>query len=399
MTAITQVAITQAAILVGGRGTRLGTLSATLPKPLQPVGNRTFLAWQLRELCRYGIEDVLLLAGYQAGAVADAVPALVAGLPRPLRVRCLTEPAPAGTGGALHHAGPDLAERFLLLNGDSWLDTPLAPMLTGTGAWVLAHPVPDAARFGTVRLQRERVIAFEEKGPAGPALINAGTYAFDRSVLDLTRPVCSLEHDVLPELAAAGGLRAVVADGYFIDIGLPETLAMAQAGLSARLQRPALFLDRDGVINHDNGYVGTRDRFHFVDGALAAIAAATCAGWHVFVVTNQSGIARGYYDEAAFQTLMRWVLDQVLAAGGTIDDVRFCPHHPAATVDAYRADSDWRKPSPGMIIDLLTRWQLDPARCVLVGDQPTDLAAAAAAGVRGVLFQGGDLRDCVLPLL
>ena len=117
-------AIRQAAILIGGRGTRLGPLTASTPKPLLPCGDRPFLAWQLRELCRYGVDEVLLLAGHQAGDVVAALPALAAGLPRPMRLECVTEPSPAGTGGALFHAGPRLAERFLLLNGDSWLDTP-----------------------------------------------------------------------------------------------------------------------------------------------------------------------------------------------------------------------------------------------------------------------------------
>ena len=397
--------IRQAAILVGGLGTRLGPLTAITPKPMLPCGDRLFLAWVLHELCRYGIEETLLLTGYLAGTVAEAIPDLVARLPRPMRLRCLAEPAPAGTGGALFHAREHLAERFLLLNGDSWLDTPLGPLLAAHDpanviCRMLLRPVPDAARYGTVDVDGERVLAFREKdGLGGPANINAGVYAFDRRVLERVTAQCSLERDVMPALAVTDALRATAAQGYFIDIGVPDDLARAQTELPARLRRRALFLDRDGVINHDHGYVGTPDRFHFVDGALDAIAAATRAGWHVFVVTNQSGIGRGFYDEPAFQALMRWVLDKVLAAGGTIDDVRYCPHHPDATIAEYRRQSDWRKPAPGMILDLLIRWQLDPAQCVLVGDQPSDLAAAAAAGMPGVLFQGGDLRDTILPLL
>ena len=397
--------IRQAAILVGGLGTRLGALTAETPKPLLRCGDRPFLAWVLRELCRYGIEETLLLTGYLAGTVDRALPGLAAELPRPMRLLCLAEPTPAGTGGALFHARAHLAERFLLLNGDSWLDTPLGPLLAADDpapviGRMLLRPVPDAARYGIVDTDGERVVAFREKdGRAGPASINAGIYRLDRRVLDRVSASCSLERDVMPALAMDGALRATVAGGYFIDIGVPDDLEGAQTELPARLRRRALFLDRDGVINHNHGYVGTQDRFDFMDGALEAIAAATRAGWHVFVVTNQSGIARGLYDEAAFDTLMRWLSDRVLAAGGTIDDMRYCPYHPDATVDAYRRDSDWRKPAPGMILDLLTRWELDPAQCVLVGDQLSDLAAACAAGVPGVLFHGGDLRDTVLPLL
>ena len=99
------------------------------------------------------------------------------------------------------------------------------------------------------------------------------------------------------------------------------------------------------------------------------------------------------------QELHRWMLEEALQSGGTIDDVRYCPFHPEAAVPAYRRSSPWRKPEPGMILDLLRAWNLDPRRCALVGDQATDMAAAAAAGVAGYLFPGGDLAEFVGPIL
>jgi D-glycero-D-manno-heptose 1,7-bisphosphate phosphatase len=163
--------------------------------------------------------------------------------------------------------------------------------------------------------------------------------------------------------------------------------------------RSALFLDRDGTINVDHGYVGTRERFEWIPGAREAVRLATAAGWLVFIVTNQSGVARGYYDEAAVVALHDWVIEEIRRAGGTIDDVRYCPMHPEATIAQYRGVSDWRKPAPGMILDLIRAWQLDPANCVMVGDQPSDMEAAAAAGIAGHLFPGGDLAQFVAPLL
>jgi D-glycero-D-manno-heptose 1,7-bisphosphate phosphatase len=203
----------------------------------------------------------------------------------------------------------------------------------------------------------------------------------------------------MPRLARAGALRGTVGEGYFRDIGVPEDFARSQTEIPATLRRRALFLDRDGVINVDHGYVGSRDRFEWIPGAREAIVAATRAGWHVFVVTNQSGIARGRYDQAAFHGLMDWIADEVRASGGTIDDLRHCPFHPDATVPAYRAHSDWRKPAPGMLLDLIRVWELDPARCVMIGDQQTDLEAARVAGVHGHLFSRGDLMAFVGPLL
>ena len=171
------------------------------------------------------------------------------------------------------------------------------------------------------------------------------------------------------------------------------------ARLPCQPPRPALFLDRDGTINIDHGYVGTRERFEWMPGALDAIRLATEAGWHVFVVTNQSGVARGFFDEAAVDALHAWMVDEVRLAGGNVDDIRVCPFHEQATIPRYRRASDWRKPAPGMILDLIQRWSLDPARCMLVGDQPSDMGAAQGAGIVGHPFRGGNLSDLVAPLL
>ena len=148
----------------------------------------------------------------------------------------------------------------------------------------------------------ELVTAFHERPASGlPAgdepvggVINGGIYAFDRRVLDEVSSVCSLERDVMPRLASRGALRGTLAAGWFIDIGVPADLTKARAELPKRLRRPALFLDRDGTINVDHGWVGTRERFDWIDGARAAVRLATEAGWHVFIVTNQSGVARGH---------------------------------------------------------------------------------------------------------
>ncbi len=163
--------------------------------------------------------------------------------------------------------------------------------------------------------------------------------------------------------------------------------------------RPALFLDRDGTINVDHGYVGTRDRWDWVPGARDAVRLASGAGWRVFVVTNQSGVARGLFDEAAVKDLHAWMRAELGAHGGTIDDIRVCPHHPEAAVERYRVVCPCRKPAPGMILDLIGAWGLDPTRCILVGDQARDLQAAAAAGIRGYGFDGVDLRATIAPLL
>jgi D-glycero-D-manno-heptose 1,7-bisphosphate phosphatase len=394
---VLHVTIRQCAVLVGGRGTQLGAVTADLPKPMLPCGDRPFLAWLLREFVRFGVEEFLLLTGYLSAEVEARVQTLSTFLPLEARIVVCEEPMRGGTGGAVFHARERLDERFLLCYGDSLFDCNLARLLSDASAdepavvgRMMLRRLDDASRDGVVVLDGNRVREFRERPPAGMAgVINAGIYLFDRRLVDELVPSCSLEADIMPRLAARGVLRGTVGEGYF----------RAQQEIPRVLRRRALFLDRDGVVNVDHGYVGTRDRFEWMPGAREAIRAATGAGWHVFVVTNQSGVARGHYDEAAVAELHAWMTDEVRRAGGTIDDIRYCPYHEEAVVPAYRRASDWRKPAPGMLLDLMRAWELDPARCVLIGDQESDMAAAKAAGIDALRFPGGNLAKFVRPII
>ena len=175
---------------------------------------------------------------------------------------------------------------------------------------------------------------------------------------------------------------------------------IASDDASGYAYRPAAFLDRDGVLNHDDGYVHRPDRVRWIDGARQAVRRFNAAGFRVFVVTNQSGVARGLFDDAAVQALHRWMAAEIAHSGGRIDDWRYAPHHPQAVDVRFRhPDHPWRKPNPGMLEDLMAHWPTDRARSLLIGDQPRDLAAAAAAGVEGRLFPGGDLDAFTAALL
>jgi D-glycero-D-manno-heptose 1,7-bisphosphate phosphatase len=156
--------------------------------------------------------------------------------------------------------------------------------------------------------------------------------------------------------------------------------------------KPALFLDRDGVLNEDRGYVHRWEDFRWIAGAREAVAAFNRAGWLVIVVTNQSGVGRGYYTEEAMHALHARMAEDLAAAGGRIDAFYHAPQHPESRLAAYRhPDPPLRKPNPGMLLQALQDWPVDREASLMVGDKPSDLEAALRAGIRGVLFPGGDL--------
>ena len=156
-------------------------------------------------------------------------------------------------------------------------------------------------------------------------------------------------------------------------------------------RRPAAFLDRDGVLIEDTGYPHDPAAVRWIAGAPQAVARLNREGFFVFVVTNQSGVARGLYGEEQVHALHRWMAERLAEAGARIDAFEHCPHHPEAPLPAFRRDCRRRKPAPGMIEDLLRAWPVERAGSFLIGDKPSDLAAAAAAGLPGHLFPGGNL--------
>jgi D-glycero-D-manno-heptose 1,7-bisphosphate phosphatase len=164
--------------------------------------------------------------------------------------------------------------------------------------------------------------------------------------------------------------------------------------VSAALPTPqrAAFLDRDGVINLDHGYVFRPQDFEFVPGTLAAARRLHEAGWALVVVTNQSGIGRGLYSEDDYRTLDAWMRAEFAAAGAPLAGTYFCPHHPSEARGAYRRECDCRKPAPGMLLTAARELNLDLAASAMFGDKASDLEAARAAGVPLRYLLGTDGR-------
>lgn len=157
----------------------------------------------------------------------------------------------------------------------------------------------------------------------------------------------------------------------------------------------ALFLDRDGVVNVDTGYVHLIEELVFVDGIFDLAREATGAGFHLVIVTNQAGIGRGLYSEEQYQALTSHILSRFVTEGAPIAKAYHCPYHPELGIGEYRRHSDWRKPEPGMLLQAQKELGLDLGRSMLVGDRSSDIEAARRAGVgRAVLFtHAGSIVD------
>lgn len=157
--------------------------------------------------------------------------------------------------------------------------------------------------------------------------------------------------------------------------------------------RPALFLDRDGVINVDRGYVAKIDDFEWIDGAIDCVRNFKARDWLVFIVTNQSGIAFGHYTEDDMQTVHDYMCSGFEAGGTSVDAIYSCPYHADGSLPPYRKDSFDRKPKPGMLLQAMGEFPVRRELSFLIGDKQTDIDAAHAAGVGGFLFKSGNLAQ------
>lgn len=398
-----QERVRQAIILVGGAGKRLGHLTMNTPKPLMPIDNDVvFLDLVIKELARQGFSEVVLLAGYLSEQIQEKYQDLVV---FDAKIDVVVEEAALGTAGALLQVKDRLAPLFMVLNGDSYfefnfrkLESELYANQKAIGAIALRH-CSSSGRYGNVILDDSgKIQSFLEKTnicDKGTAMMNGGIYMFRRGITDfIDGQPCSMEYDVFPALAQSGLLRGQVGDGYFIDIGLPSSLETCRNTIGGLSKRPALFLDRDGVLNLDRGYTHQVEDLVWVDGAKETILQANNMGFRVLVVTNQAGIARGYYSEQEMHAFHERMNNELAMIGAFIDKFYYCPFHAKASILKFRQDNhSHRKPNAGMLLDAISEWDVDVEKSFLVGDNWTDIEAAKAVGVEAYLFTGGSLFE------
>lgn len=240
---IPSVTSTAAVVLAGGFGTRLPEVSATRPKPMADVEDRPFLEYLLEHLRQRGVRDVVLSTGYKSEVIEQH---FGDGRAFGLNIRCVREPEPLGTGGALRLALPFVGDRALVLNGDTFVDVDVTGFLgaharQGAVASLLAVEHSDASRFGRMSVEGERLVGFAEKSTdRAPGLISAGVYLLERRVIEAIatgRPT-SFEREVVPRLLADGAhVRVHRHEGHFEDIGVPESLSAFRARVRTLRER------------------------------------------------------------------------------------------------------------------------------------------------------------------
>jgi histidinol-phosphate phosphatase family protein len=386
-----------AVVLAGGRGTRSADPSKA--KLAQEIGGESLMHRHVDLLAGSEVHEALVVAGH----LGEQVQVLCDGFDHPdVRVRVVHEDEQRGTVAALRLAADETdADEFLVILGDILMSFPVDDLLarwraSGKRVAVAVHPSTHPEDSDAAFPSHDghvMVVAKSEPRDSIPNMSSAGLFAITRDGLARYGACRDVGSDVLPAAAANGDLFAYVSSHYFKDTGTPHRLDAARADYDSgafsrrgnRDSRPALFLDRDGVINPAMPEVYEPEAYRLLPGVAHAIRTANAAGVPVLVVTNQPGIAKGFMTEQTHEAI-RARMDRLLGADGAfVDDYVYCPHHPDGGFDGevpeLKVACRCRKPAPGMLLDLAERHGIDLSRSVMVGDTDRDAGAAEAAGV------------------
>lgn len=381
----------EAIVLAGGLGTRLREAVPDLPKCMAPVAGHPFLYYVINYLRRQGIQRIVFSLGYKHEVIEDYLAREFS----TLQYDCCIEEEPLGTGGAIQLAlQKTTGEDVFVVNGDSFFAFDAQQLLTlhhqtKADCTLALKPMQQFSRYGVVTTnEQQQILSFREKQYYESGLINAGVYLVQKAAfLKIGFPAkFSFEKEYLEQFVNEGTFSGAAADGYFIDIGIPEDYNRAQHDfqappftLAALTSDWTLFLDRDGVINEEKpeSYVFHKDEFRFYPGVPEAIHKFTQYFRHVIVVTNQRGIGKGLMDEAALQGIHDLLSDEIKKSGGHIPAIYF-----ATAVDSR---DFFRKPNPGMALQAAADFpDIDLTRSVMVGNNISDMKFGRNAGMRTI---------------
>lgn len=406
----------EVAILAGGMGTRLRARTGNLPKPMAPVLGKPVLE-HLIELCRaHGFTRIALLVHYEHEAISDH---FGDGARLGVSLTYCIEQDARGTAGALRDALPALADRFLVLYGDTYADVDLRAVwdhharrhaTDGMAGTLLLHPNDHPHDSDLVEVDAAGAIVAlrpypHPEGSRYRNLVNAALYVLEAASLPDMLPVegkADLAKHTFPAMLAAGlGLSAYVTPEYIKDMGTPERLDKVERDLrvglpdrlSSRARRAAVFLDRDGTLNEEVEHLRRVEDLRLLAGAGEAVRALNRAGLLAVGVTNQPVVARGDVTLAGLAAIHAELDHQLGLHGAYLDRLYVCPHHPHSgypgEVTALKIDCECRKPKTGLFDRACSDLDIDRRASWMVGDTSTDMLAGARAGARTILVRTG----------
>ena len=364
-------------ILAGGKGSRIKSLLKKKPKPMAIFNKKPFLEYIIQSYSKYHFKNIFVLAGYKSGEIFSKFENKHYNC---TSITCLKERKPMGTAGALNILKKKRINDFILINGDTFLEVNLNKLVKscsensyGSLTLIKNKSYKSNKKLVSMGIKNNKII-YQKKNN----FMNGGVYFFKKKILKFIKNKnTSLEDQLLPGLIKKRKISGLVVKNFFLDIGTPKNFNRAKNLLLKNCTKAAAFLDRDGVINYDTGYVHKIKDFKFRPGVITGLKFLRNKNYYVFIVTNQAGIGRGIYNENQFYELQNNLKEKLQKKDIFFDDINFCPYHPDAKIKKYRKITDLRKPGNLMIKQIENKWHIKRKKSFMIGDKISDKICAA----------------------
>ena len=377
--------INQAVIVCGGLGTRLGNITKKTPKPLLHINGKTILEHLIKNLSRFGFREVLLLCYYKKNLFRNKFHNKTF---YGIKIKCIMDKKLLGTSASLLNAKKYLEKNFLFCNGDTFFDINIYDLINSFSkkkllAFVALKKIENKKKGMTVIMSIKKNFLRSDK----KKYINSGVIIFSKKIIKFLKKKGSLEKDVYPTIINQNKMGGKTYKNDFIDMGTPKDLKRLPNFLKKIYFKPAVFLDRDGVINKDIGYLYKIRDVIWRKNINDFIKKYNDNNYYIVIITNQSGIGRGYYKEQDVVKLHSWMKNKIRLSGGNIDKIYFAPYYKHSKFSKYRKKRNMRKPNIGMILKAKRELNINLKKSILIGDNKTDELCAIKAGIKYKILQ------------
>lgn len=363
-------------ILAGGKGSRIKKYLNNNPKPMVKFNNIFFLNYIINNLVKYPFNRIFILTRFKNKIIFKKFHNKFFNF---TKIKCIKENNYMGTGGALYNLKKEKIDDFILVNGDTIFDIDINDLIKlrdknkiGSIALTKNNRNINSQKLNRLSL-RYKNIFYSNKGN----LMNGGIYFFNKKIFSFVKDKSqSLENDIIPKLIKKRKIVGKIYKNFFLDIGTPKYFKKSSVLLKKHFKRPAAFLDRDGVINYDYGYVYKPKNFKFKNGVLKTLKHLIKKNYYIFVITNQAGIARRIFSENDFFKLHRYLKNKLSSKNIFFNEVKYSPYHPEGKMKKYKKRSSYRKPGNLMIKDIFKNWLIDKKNSFMIGDKNSDQLCA-----------------------
>ncbi len=363
-------------ILAGGKGSRIKNFTRLIPKPLIRFNNKPILKYIINYFSRFNFNKIFILAGYKGDQIYKKYNNKLINL---IEIKVIIEKKPLDSLGALLNVKKFISNDFILVNGDTIIDFNLKDLIKIRSKKKIAiilnknHNYKNNKKLNNISIDKKNNVIFSKKNN----FMYGGVSFISKSLLKGKIKKVSLENNLIPQLIQNKQINGIINNKkFFVDIGTYENLRKAKIIIPKFFSKPAVFFDRDGVINYDYGHVHKYKDFKFKKGILKVLKFLSKKKIYIFIVTNQAGIGKGYYTISKFLKLQRKIKKILCDKNIYIHDIKFSPYHPNAKILKYKKNSKLRKPGNLMIERIFSEWNLIRNKSFMIGDNLSDKLAA-----------------------